>query len=289
MFHRKSLAALTAAVAVSTLVGSANASAIVYEPFAQTSGGNLNNTAAGTGLSGNWSANGLTINSGSLSYGSLPTSGNQVFDSAPGGGDQASVSTGTSLGNATTGLLSDGSTLWFSFLVNAGTGSNDKQEFTIGTDGIGSMFSGILANSGSGFGVRIEKGQIYAASFSGGAITKAKTNGGLGGSTTQLIVGEFISGATGSDADTLNLYTPSSSDLSSMGSVVSTVSAALDQGSFSTLAFGFRGGGGSASASLDEIRVGGSYADVSAVPEPASLALMGLGGLLLVARRRRLA
>jgi hypothetical protein len=37
---------------------------------------------------------------------------------------------------------------------------------------------------------------------------------------------------------------------------------------------------------VDAIRIGDSYSDV-VVPEPASLALMGLGGLLMLRRRRR--
>ena len=38
---------------------------------------------------------------------------------------------------------------------------------------------------------------------------------------------------------------------------------------------------------IDEIRIGDSFTDVTtAVPEPSSLALLGLGGLLIARRRR---
>jgi len=37
---------------------------------------------------------------------------------------------------------------------------------------------------------------------------------------------------------------------------------------------------------VDEIRIGTTLADVIPVPEPASVALLGLGGLMLLRRRR---
>jgi hypothetical protein len=45
-------------------------------------------------------------------------------------------------------------------------------------------------------------------------------------------------------------------------------------------------GGSPGRAIYDAIRLGDTYADVTNVPEPASLALIGLGGVLMLGRRR---
>ena len=45
--------------------------------------------------------------------------------------------------------------------------------------------------------------------------------------------------------------------------------------------------GSDINASWDEIRIGDTFADVAGIPEPSSSALLGLGGLALILRRRK--
>jgi len=56
----------------------------------------------------------------------------------------------------------------------------------------------------------------------------------------------------------------------------------IDENTLTTLAVGITRAGNA----YDEIRIGDSFADVTPIPEPASLALLGLGGLMMIRRRR---
>ena len=110
-------------------------------------------------------------------------------------------------------------------------------------------------------------------------------NGNVGfypaNNTTYLFVLHAQWGADGATNDTVTLYLPGT-DLT-LGTAITSYQAIVSQDSFDTLFFTADQNIGI----LDEIRVGGTYASVTPVPEPSSCVLVGsvLGGLLL--RRRR--
>jgi hypothetical protein len=100
---------------------------------------------------------------------------------------------------------------------------------------------------------------------------------------THLFVVHAEWGANGLANDKLTLYAPGTDLL--QGSAISTLEGVVSQedGSFNTLFFS----ADQAVGVLDEIRIGATYADVTPVPEPTTTALLGLGGLALILRRRK--
>ncbi len=276
---------MAAILALSTPLHSA---LVIYEGFDYNAGA-LSGAYTGTGLDTNlnwqgfnWTARQPDVTAGSLSYGSLVTSNNQI------GALARKNATARTSSTTLSGLVDDGDSLWFSVMVNftsdlANTGQNfmfalsDSNAEESAGDPLG------LRNSGSGIGFSVVGGLdngLAATTWSGGVATASYS--GLLDTTaesgqTHFIVGEITFGAT----DTVNLYLPGS-DLS-LGSVVATQSAGLTQGGFDRIVFSSKAG---TNLAIDEIRFGTSYADVSPVPEPSALALGAFGSLLLLRRRR---
>ena len=278
---------LAIAVAVGS-ISSANAAAIIYESFSQTTGDLNGKASSGIGLTGNWSDAGtVTVEGQDLVYGDLSNTGNQATLISS-GSTQAFVTTSSALGDA--GLLDDGGTLWFSYIYTAAIdgGSNEKSGFAFGTERLAPDFSGTLdlANSGNAVGLVTSSTALTAATWNG---TDPTTGGSIGFDPGDIVfvVGRIDWGATGADNETITLYNPSLTDLGTLGTSVSHTLTAVNQTLFDTVSMAQRNSGGD--QTYDEIRFGATYADVSPiqVPEPSTTALIGLGGLALILRRRK--
>ena len=258
------------------LVGQASAALIIYESF-DDSDATLNGNASGTGLSGNWSSEGgNNITSGSLSWGSLATSGNQVIN-VGGNFQEASVSTGTTLTSG--GHLNNGAVLWFSFLAQSV--SSGRTYMTIGTGGPDG-FDRIGGGGGMGLGVRLENGNVHAHGWDGSAQKPAGTAVSNG---TVFVVGRITWSADDLTNDTLEIFLPGT-DLVLPGSAASTLSHNFTQAGqlgFTTLGFA---GSTPPIPNVDEIRFGTSYLDVAPVPEPSTALLTCLAVFGLLRRRR---
>jgi hypothetical protein len=246
---------------IAAFSGSLQADAVIYEPFDYEVGGlaGQGDDANSVGLTGTWSP-GFDVSTGSLSYGSLPTSGNQAVIS---GKSNATISVGTTLSDA--GLLADNSTLWFSVLWKTGSsgGSNPDQAFALGTDPLkGSTNNNVpMENSGAGIGFTL-KGEtdLRAVNWSNGAVnrpTDGLTNLDL--DTTYLIVGEIIWAS-----DTINLYLPGTDLVQT--TAVATHTIALDQSTFDVVTFSAKSEGGG----VDEIRFGDGYGVVIGERSPSN-------------------
>ena len=296
MTHKKitttTLAVAMAGLAVSA--GSVNAAATIYEPFAYTPGVIDGSQAGGTGLSGTGWA-GTTSNvrysvlSGGLSFTGVVDSGGKLQRaSAPGA---AEISRGIT-GSAQTALTADDSTIWFSVLMqnNRYSSGNAQGALVFGSDALTSGNEKPVAGSGEGFGVMFRgyspttSGTIDIAGIAiDGGVSSVSTgfidDTGSGGDT-YFIVGRIDwTGGT----DTMNLFNVSDVN-AALPTAFATMTADLDQSAFDTLAIG-----GAQIGAFDESRYGLTAADVGhiGVPEPSTTALLGLGGLALILRRRK--
>lgn len=291
----KQYSPLTAILGLALTAGSAHAAAIIYEPFAYTAGTIDGTQAGGTGLSGTgW--NGTTTNvpysvlSSGLSFTGLADTGGKLQRAtAPG---DAMISRGIT-GSAQTALTANDSTIWFSVLMqnNRHSTGNAQGALVFGSGALSSGGAKPVTAAGEGFGVMFKgygatsgKIDISGIAIDGGSSTVSTgfiddTGSGSTGDT-YFIVGQ-IDWTSGTD--TMNLYNVTDVD-AALPTAFATMTADLNQAAFGTLAIG-----GAQIGAFDEIRFGATLADVGvvAVPEPSSSALLGLGGLALILRRRR--
>ena len=105
--------------------------------------------------------------------------------------------------------------------------------------------------------------------------------------TTYFALVEVTNDAAGPDTITASIYSSTAADLSApLGSATTTGEVT---GELTNLALSkqFANSAGGVVVRFDEFRFGTELGDVAVVPEPSSVGLLGLGGLLLAARRRR--
>lgn len=270
------------------VAGVANATLISYESFSgYTVGTELTGQTAPAvaGYTGDWSDIDFGDQEAGVLAGSLDYTGAGYPNEA---GDRAGVPTNTTGGEITAAnsgrtyrlfdasLTVDGSTTgtrYLSFLFQSGqeTGSTVYQMLHLQNgngDGnrafdIGITENGDLDGNEYGFGVNNNYGVGAAQDL------------GLADSNVHLFVVRFdLSAAAGSDSVTVWIDPTSETG----GTTVSGVDLAWDR-----LALSDYDGN---SANWDEIRWGTEFSDVT-VPEPGSMALIGLGCLLISARRHK--
>jgi hypothetical protein len=283
---------LTTSLIAASLAATASlhGAALIYESFSQATGSLDGATASSTGLAGTWSQpdGGGVIEAESLSYGNLAHSGNQA--TIPSAGSVESFATTTSvLGD--NNLLDNGATLWFSTMflkANTTAGTNEHSGFALGSATVAPNFDGVRM-SGDGIGFYTQGTGIRAATW----LTTGKQNSVSGATfeTTDgasvFLVGKIEWGALAGDVHTITLYNPSTSDLGTLGTGISTTVSHFDQSAMNTVSFAQRNSGNT--QTYDEIRFGAAYADVSPVPEPGSFALISgcLALTSIMLRRRR--
>jgi hypothetical protein len=287
-------------VLTSAVVPTASAALIAYEGFNYAAGGTIVDQAGGFGFANAWQLNGSgagSINntvSGSLSYtdglgNTLQTSGNSLFLAGNTTGNQ------TAQPNRDLLALRDTGTTWLSFLgYRSGTPTNNvntpSNPYPRGANV--SFF-----NTGS---ERLAVGNSSGAALNNWSLIPLGSGPNIQQSAFSysdldfiLIKIEHIGDATVFD----NAYMWVNPNLNVEPS---TATAAVKSENLFDFSFNrvrpFAGGydtanGGRPNAllNIDELRIGELFADVTpyVVPEPTSVALLGVGALALAALRRR--
>ncbi len=264
-----------------------------YQPPAVASGTALGSItpAGGTGWSdATWlfNNNGFPTNpTGGLSYGALATQAGAVTD--PSASNNQSY-----IRKSSASLMTGTAVRWFSLLLDidslsatptanaravwAGL-SNDNANATSVSTNVG--FSVIGNNAGNGYDMVARIGANDGTEI---ALT-------LG--SPILIVGKYSLNAVGNEFMEVWLNPATSTlggaDLTS-GSSAGGYSSLSASSTINGASFAFNAAGAlgnTFTGTLDEIRVGDTYADVTPViPEPASMTLLAVGGLMMLRRRR---
>jgi hypothetical protein len=270
------------------LVTYANAGLVAYDSV-NAAVGNLNGVASGWNLQPwfvqNNNTTSYTVGSPGLSYQNLQVAGNR----AVGGGSWLSAGELIDMptpsdpynewvpwrkqdGDGLYKAGAEGTTLWASFLARHDMSNNDYA--------VSFAQSHIAWNPGS---------EGAKVGLSGGVWTLSEINGGPSTSTgvartvgqTYLMVLEIEFVTEGSDRVTLFVNpTPGLSGPSVTGTTITTTK------DFCLYNVQFYPGSGTNNGSMDELRFGSTFADVVPIPEPATIGLLGLGGLVLLRRRR---
>lgn len=170
-------------------------------------------------------------------------------------------------------------------------------------------FSALIQHNGASaqFGIKMQGKNVNWIGFDeSGHLTLFSQSGGGGSSdhgpatstatysaVTHLLVAKLVDNGGGSGQDRLSVYIDP--DLS--GGEPTSANLTLDVGTAGFYpsnngldSIGLRGdnpGGQSTEPIFDELRVGDAWADVTPIPEPATMSLLAIGGLGALLRRKR--
>jgi hypothetical protein len=280
MLQKRTL--LVAALAAS-LASSASATLIAYEGFNSYSSGALTGGSGGTGWLGNWATGGTSMN---VAAGFSGAPGDQAaFD------DSSAARTNVRQWRDPATDLADGTVIWASVQVRHTAGTDAMFSLFQQSGQTGSAFGIATTTSDAGtgnfrIGVRDTGTSVYAAN--GTTVTGAAT--AVSTATPATVYLKYTLSTTALN-DRLDVYVNPLTDPGvNPGSISITTrtfyvtSLGGQQGTGNLIMTGFSSG----LVGFDEIRIGTTFADVSAIPEPSSFAaLAGLGVLGLVASRRR--
>ena len=253
--HTRSVVWAAVAVGCTWAVATASASLSVYEPFNYTSAAQVSGQSGGGsfGFSAAWTGGSSTATVGTGSLVGYSTVGNRAA--------MAANSLTTPLSRTLTSTMgTSAGTTYFSFLL--------RPEATVGTSSAELRLTGSAASVG--FGLNSNSG-AYLIDQVGGTQTTSSSIASV--NSPVLLVLKAVFGA-GSAADTFSLfYNPLVGSTEGAANATKT----FDVGTVSALSIA-----GNLAFSVDEIKVGSSYADV--VPEASTNVAIGAVSLLVAGR-----
>ena len=223
----------------------------------------------------------------SLAFGDLATTGNHVRSDTNSNNDNYT--------RPITNALDGGGELWFSVLANKLQNNFSAAEggLVIGNQQVNN--TRILLDTGTtglaGFGIAPTTSgnnwTAYAWDGSSQSVGDANLGVATNGSETSLLVGKvsFNTGSGGTDEYTLYDYQLNAGSVvgGTLNQIGSTIEVNVDESTLDTLSLTRQ-----VNTAYDEIRVADNLNEVLglAVPEPSSLALLAMGGLMMARRRR---
>jgi hypothetical protein len=256
-----------ASACLALLAPSVFGQATVYDPFSGSTGG-INGTGGGSGFGGNYSGAGNVVSPG-LTYPGLSSTGNAFSTAGNNNG---------AFRNLGAPINTDAGTIFVSFLT-APTGTPAPD------------YAGLSFFSGGQSTEELFLGKPFQASNYGFDVSGV-TGGALNSPTAPVTT------ATSLLVYRLN-FTPSGETIDFYANptpgqplpATPTLTFAIPEGALADTLTSIRlqsgeGAGGATPFLFDELRGGGSFADVTPVPEPVSLAVLALAGVLVLRRRR---
>jgi hypothetical protein len=239
-----------------------------YEPFNYPTGAFANGTpATGSGLTGNWTvpnAN-ATIVSG-LTYPDL-IAGNNALQQVNNGSGRSFVSFSSTLSTGTK---------YVSFLIkgSGNSGGNWAGVYLKG-DNLKSLFAGFLGGFSS-FQTSFGLGSVTSAGTAPTGGTALGATAALNNTNVHFIVLQIDFNTSGAN-DTVRFYADPAAGTNAPGIAATATVSTFDVGNISGIGLNLQGG--SPNVTLDEIRVGSTYADVAGanlaptIPTALSLSL----------------
>ncbi len=230
------------------------AAAIVYATdFTYANGTLLTSPGPGWTAASGAGTNALTVNSGKVS---LTTSGED---------DQHA---------ATFGALSSGTTYYYGLDINITSAQATGDYFVMFASGT-STFGGkiFVKSSGAGYVLGLLSGSGTASVAYGTTVKSFSTD-------LHVAVGYTFN--TGNNNDVATLYLAGSNLAEATSTGIGTDLAAI-----TTITLRQGTAASAAALTVDNVVVASDFSSVSVTPEPASLSLVGLGSLAMLARRRR--
>ena len=254
--------ALSTTIAALLLTTAAHAASIATEQFIYSAGA-IAGLNGGSGFTSAWRGGG-SVDSVGQTYSGLATDGGGFVSSGNNSGNFRDL--GTTYG-------ADGTTIFVSLLMSAQPGFGPENPDYAGF----SLFDG--ADDGSG--ERFFLGQTFRQGVYGFVRTgnpDSLSTGLISTASTFLVAKiDFLAGA-----DNVSLYINPTTGLTAPDGTPTAASV----NSFNFDRIRVQTGFNTAAFKFDEIRIGTTYADVSPVPEPTSMLLLGISGAALLTRRR---
>lgn len=257
---RRTIIGAAIAAALTWAPAQVSATLLAYEGFDYDPGTGAIATGGGTGWLGNWdSSPDFTIGATGLSQGSLQVSGRAATGPESGSFDSSRQFSSINSGS-----------LWFSFLITSAPGSYTKL---------------MLRNTGFASPVYVGVEPWESSIHTGNSFDALN----IGTRNQQyFIIGriDFDAGDTpGNEAARVWVVTAPTSPSADAPSDASATFTDTDVGDLGTLNR-VRLHLSDPNSSIDEIRLGTTYADVVPVPEPAAVTLFAIAGLVCCRRRR---